>query len=141
VAVVAELWVASGRAMALGDLLRGGEGLVDVTGLLPLRDHTLVDLAALRLATAAVGSADLHALVPADAEPAHGVEQLVVGLLAGAGGVGVLDAEDELAAMVAGVGPVEQGGADQAHMRGPGRAGAEAHPHRVGGGGQGRGGA
>src|SRR5699024_7299141 len=133
VAVVAELRVAAGGAVALGDLLRGGEGLVDVPGLLQPGDHVLVDLAALGLAVGAVRAADLDALVPVDAGPAHGVEQLVVGLLAVAGGVGVLDAEDELAAVVAGVGPVEQGGAHHADVRGAGGAGAEADADLVGG--------
>ena len=44
-------------------------------------------------------------------------------------GVGVLDAEDERAAGVAGVGPVEQRGADHADMRSAGRRRAEPHPH------------
>ena len=66
-------------------------------------------------------AADLHALVPIQAEPTQRVEDLVVALLGIAGGVGVLNAEHEGAAGVAGLGPVEQGGADHTHMRGAGR--------------------
>ena len=52
-----------------------------------------------------------------------------VALLAVARGVGVLDAEHEGAAGVAGVGPVEQRGADQADVRRAGRRRAEPDPH------------
>src|SRR5699024_8204783 len=66
VAVVAEVRVATRVPVALGDLLRGGVGLVDVPGVLQLRDDVLVDLAALGLAVGAVGTPDLDALVPVD---------------------------------------------------------------------------
>src|SRR5699024_7093176 len=118
----------------------GGLGLVDVPGVLQLRDDVLVDLAELGLAVGAVGTPDLDALVPVDPEPAHGVQPLVVGRLAATGGVGVLDAEDALAAAMAGVGPVEQGGADHADVRRAGGGGAEADPGLVGRGGGGCGG-
>src|SRR5699024_8233011 len=140
VAVVAELRVATRVPVALGDLLRGGVGLVDVPGVLQPRADVPVDLAALGLAVAAVGTPDLDAFVRVDPEPAHGVQQLVVGLLAVTGGVGVLDAEDQLAAVMAGVGPVEQGGAHHADARRAGGAGAEADPDLVGRGGGGCGG-
>ena len=132
VAVVPELGVAARGTVTLDDLLGGRVRLVDVSGVLQLRDDLLIDVRALGLAVRPVGPADLDTLVPVDAEPAHRVEQLVVGLLAVAGGVGVLDAEDELAAMVTGVRPVEQGGAHHADVRGAGGAGAEAHPDLVG---------
>src|SRR5699024_10961787 len=111
-----------------------------VPGVLQLRDDVLVDLAALGLAVGAVGTPDRDALVPVDPEPAHGVQQLVVGLLAVTSGVGVLDAGDQLAAVVAGVGPVERGGAHHADVRRAGGAGAEADPDLVGRGGGGCGG-
>ena len=47
------------------------------------------------------------------------LEQLLVALLAVARGGGVFDAEDELAAVVPGVGPVEQHGADEADVGQP----------------------
>ena len=53
------------------------------------------------------------------------VEQRVVGLLGVPGGVGVLDPEDEGAAVVPREGPVEQGGAGQPDVRGAGRGRAE----------------
>ena len=77
-----------------------------------------------------MGAADLGSLVPVEAEPAHHVEQRVVGLLAVARGVGVLDPEHERAAVVARERPVEQGGAGQADVRGARRRRAEPHPDR-----------
>jgi hypothetical protein len=64
-----------------------------------------------------VGAAHLDAFVPVDPEPAHRVEKLVVAFLAVAGGVGVFDPEDKLAAGVPGVRPVEEGGTDQPDVR------------------------
>ncbi len=87
-----------------------------------------VDVHPLRLPVGRLRPADLGALVPVEAEPAHGLQQLLVGLLGVAGRVGVLDPEDQLAAVVPGEGPVEEGGADQADVRVPGRGGTEADP-------------
>jgi len=77
-----------------------------------------------------VRAADLDPLVPVQPQPAQRVEQLQVALLAVPGGIGVLDPEHEGAAVVAGVRPVEQRGADQADVRGAGRRRAEPHPDR-----------
>ena len=63
--------------------------------------------AAVALARAG-GVAGERAFVPIEAEPAQAVEDDVHGFLRIARGVGVLDAEDERAAGVAGVKPVEQ---------------------------------
>ena len=60
-------------------------------------------------------------------EPGHRVEQLVVALLGVALGVGVLDAEHEVAARVARVRPVEQGRAHHAHVRRAGGRRAESN--------------
>src|SRR6202042_2077235 len=62
-----------------------------------------------------VGSANVGAFVPCEAEPAEGVEDHLLGGGDEAGTVGVLDAEDEFAVALAGVDVVQQadiGGAD-----------------------------
>ena len=123
--VVAQLGVAAGGAVAGLDLLRGGVALVGVAGVDQLGDDVLVQVQALGLAVRLVRSADLHAFLPGDAEPFQGLEQLLVALLRVARRVRVLDAEHEGALGVAGVGPVEQGGADQADVRGAGGRRAE----------------
>src|SRR2546422_8486961 len=67
-------------------------------------------------------------LVPVEAEPAQAVEDDAGVLVGGAFLVGVFDAEQELAARVAGEEPVEEGGtgtADVGVARG-GRGGADA---------------
>ncbi len=74
-----------------------------------LLELSLVELGALRLEVRAKGAADLGTLVPIHPQPAHGIqdhleESLGVALL-----VRVFDTQDELAARVAGVEPVEQG--------------------------------
>ena len=66
------------------------------------------------------------ALVKVDAQPLQVVEDGLGRLLGGAFLVGVFKAEDKLAAVVAGEGPVEQGGAGAADVQGAGRAGSEA---------------
>ena len=128
--VVAELGVAAGGVVAGLDFLRGGVALVGVAGLHELGDDVLVDVQALRLAVRLVRAAHLDALFPADAEPFQRLEQLLVALLGVARRVRVLDAEDEGALGVPRVGPVEQGGADQADVRGAGRRRAEPDPDR-----------
>ena len=69
--------------------------------------------------------ADLDTLVPVKPQPAHDVDQEVVRLLVVAAGVGVLDAEDERAAVVAREGPAEQSRAGHADVRVAGRRRAE----------------
>ena len=74
-----------------------------------------VDFGALGLAVGAVGAADVGAFVPGEADPLEGVEDHLLGGGDEAGAVGVLDAQDELAAALAGEEVVEQadvGGAD-----------------------------
>ena len=87
---------------------------------LELLDDLGVDLTALRLAVGSVVSADLDAFVPVKAQPFEGLDDLAEALLGVTCRVGVFDAEDELAAGVLGVGPVEQGRADHADVRGAG---------------------
>ncbi len=64
--------------------------------------------------------------VPRQAEPGQAVEDGVDGRRRGARAVGVLDAQQVLAAVVAGEQPVEQGGARAADMQVAGRRGGEA---------------
>ena len=98
------------------ELLGGAVAGIGVPGLdKPARDVG-VDVHALGLAVGAVGSADLGTFVPVQAQPAQGVEQHEVGVLGVALGVGVLDAEDEGAAVVACEGPVEERGARHADV-------------------------
>src|ERR1035437_7044956 len=63
------------------------------------------------------GVAGERAFVPVKAEPAQAVEDDIHGLLRVARGVGILDAEDERAAGVAGVKPVEERRARAADMQ------------------------
>ena len=74
-----------------------------------------VDLGALGLAVGAVGAADVGTFVPGEAGPAQGVEDHLLGGGDEAGTVGVLDAEDKLAAALPRVEEVDEadvGGAD-----------------------------
>ena len=65
-------------------------------------------------------------LVPREAEPLHGADDGLDGLGRGALAVGVLDAQEELPALVAGKEPVEDGRPDVADVHVPGRAGRKA---------------
>ena len=65
-------------------------------------------------------------LVVIEAQPLHALEDRVDGLGGGALAVGVLDAQDERAAVTARVQPAEQGRADPADVQHAGGAGGEA---------------
>jgi len=73
------------------------------------------------------GVAGERAFVPVEPEPAQAVEDDVHGLLRIARGVGILDAEDERAAGVAGIKPVEQRGARATDVQVAGRRGGKAN--------------
>ena len=135
VVVVAELRVLAGCLAAFLHLVGGGEVLVHVAALNELLEDLVIDAGGLTLGLAVglVRAANAHAFVPVDAEPVQGLEHLVERLFGVAGGVGVLNAEDELTAGVACVGPVEEGGAHHAHVRGAGGRGAETHTGVCGG--------
>ena len=68
----------------------------------------LVDVPALALPVRAMRAADVRALVPLDAEPAQGVVDLLLGLPRRTQLVGVLDAQDELTAVLTREAQVEQ---------------------------------
>src|SRR5439155_26373045 len=75
-------------------------------------------------------------LVPVEAQPGEAVEDHLRVLVGGASLVGVLDAQQELAALVAGVQPVEQGGAGASDVEvaggGGGESDANGHVNAVG---------
>ena len=84
-------------------------------GLEQLLDERLVGVEPLGLPVRRVGAADVRALVPGEAEPVQRVVDLLLAVGTKARAVGVLDAQDELAAVSPGEGQVEQrhvGGAD-----------------------------
>ncbi len=124
--VVALLGVPTVGDVAGLDLLAGGEALVEVPRRFELLNHTLVDVTALGLAVRSIRPTNIDALIPIDVQPPERIEELLVALLGVTRGVGVFDAEDQLASRVPGVGPVEQGRADQANVRRSRRRRAEA---------------
>ncbi len=110
VAVIARGFLALGLlgtqlVQALGGA-EAGEGMVLVHQLLGV---LLVDLAALALAVGTMRAAHIRALVPLDAQPAQGVEYLLLGLAGGAQLVRILDAQDELATVLTGEAEIEEG--------------------------------
>ena len=72
-------------------------------------------------------TADIDALVPVNTEPIQGLDDCLIGLFGVASGIGIFDAEDQLATSVTGICPVEQGGADEANVRGTGWRRAKAY--------------
>ena len=103
------------RFAHLFQLFGGLKAAVGVAGGEQQLDVLAVDFGAFGLAVWAVGTAYVRAFVPGEAEPAERVEDHLLGGGDEAGAVGVLDAQDELAAALAGVEEVEQadvGGAD-----------------------------
>ena len=89
-----------------------------------------VDLSALGLAIRAKRAADVGTLVPGEAEPAEGVEYLLLGGSDEAGAVGVFNAEDKLAATLAGVDVVDQADVGCADVWVAGGAGGDADADR-----------
>ena len=104
--------------LALGGQFLGRiEGDVGASGIEKLFDIFLIDLLALVLAVRAVVAAEADALVELDAEPAERLQDIFLGSGHEACRVGVLDAEDELAAVLAGEEIVVQSCADAADMQ------------------------
>ena len=81
------------------------------------------------------GIAGERAFIPVEAEPAQAVEDDIYGFLGIARGVGVLDAQDERAAGMPGVKPVEQRGARTADVEVAGGRGGKSdawfHSHFI----------
>ena len=82
-----------------------------------LRHDLLVTVHALHLVE--------RALVVAEFKPVHRLQDAVDRFLRGTRDVGILDAQDELASVAAGVGPREEGGAGAADMQETGGRGSE----------------
>ena len=90
---------------------------VDAVGGLEFGEVAFVDVVALALEVGAEVTALAGALVPVEAEPFQAVVDDLHGVDGVAGLVGVLDAQDELAAVVPREEPVEQGGARPADVQ------------------------
>ena len=114
--VVAKLRVASGCLVARLHFFIGGISRVDIAAILELLQDIGINIHALRLTVRLVRTTHIDAFIPAQAEPVQRINDGLEGLLGVTSGIGVLDAEDELAAGVAGIGPVEQRRADHAHV-------------------------
>src|SRR5690606_37339626 len=114
---------------ALGQLLGGAVAEVGPARLQELLGVLPVDLQPLRLPVRPIGAAHLGPLVPVEAQPAQAVENGCEGLLGGALGVGVLNAEDEGAAVVAGKEPVEERRASPTHVQVAGGTGRKTGPN------------
>jgi hypothetical protein len=89
-------------------------------------DVLAIDFGALGLAIGAVGAAEVGAFVPGEAEPAEGVEDLLLGGGDEAGAVGVLDAEDELAPALPRVEEVDEANVGGANVGVAGGRGGDA---------------
>ncbi len=115
--------------LALGfELFRSFEGAVGVAAGEQLVGVLAIDFGAFGLAIGAARAADVGAFIPTEAEPAQGIEDHLLAGVDEAGAVGVLDAQDELAAALGGEDVVEQadvGGAD-VRVAGGGRSDADA---------------
>ena len=125
-AVVAARLLLAARRVAGRDLLAGAEAAVEASARAQGRGLLLVDLQPLGLQVGTAGAADAGALVPVEAQPLHAAQDRLVGGVGAALLVGVLDAQDEGAARLAGVEPVEQGRARAAHVQVARGAGREA---------------
>lgn len=102
---------------ALGFKLLGGvEGDVGLAVGEELVDIASIDVAALRLAVGAAVAADADTLVEVDAKPFERLDDVFLRSGNEAARIGVLDAKNELAAVLAGKEVVVQGGAHAADM-------------------------
>jgi len=92
-----------------GQLLGGGVAAIGMAARQQFMRHRGV----------AIGAGELvnHIAVPAEIEPAHAIQDGIYRRLGGARTIGVLDAEQEFAAMVPGEQPVEQRRARPADMQ------------------------
>ena len=88
--------------------MAGGDEFVEVLG---------IDFEAFALAIGTAWSARVGTLVPFKTEPEEGFEDGLFGLCGGARLVRILDAQDELTAVLAGEHEVEQGHVGRTHVR------------------------
>ena len=131
VAVVTESLRAACSHIAGFDFFRSGEGFVCIAGFKQLGCDILVDVATLGLAVRTVRAAHVNALIPVDAQPIQGFDDLVVAFLGVALGVRIFNTEHERALGMAGLSPVEQCGTDHADVRNAGRGRAETHANML----------
>ena len=88
------------RGLTVGvELLLGAEAGIGLALVPKLLGGLLVQVQALGLGVGAIVAAHLGTLVPVQAKPAHGAQDDLRVLVGGAGGVGVVDAQDERAAV------------------------------------------
>src|ERR1051325_3920643 len=107
------------------DLLFRHVARIGVSGRQQLEGRLAIELAALGLEVRSERTADAWAFVPVDAEPLEAIQNRLQGLGAIAFGGGVVDAQDEAAAVLFGVEPVEQRCADAADVEVAGGAGSK----------------
>ena len=130
---IAAVAVIAGGLLALNLLgahglkaLRGAVAVVGAPLLNELLGGVFIELQALRLVVRPIVAADIGAFVPVQLQPAQGIKDVLLRPLHLAGDVGVLDADDELAAVATGEEPVKQSRADIAHVGIAGGAGGKA---------------
>jgi len=130
---VAAVPVVAGRLLSsyllLAHVFESPGGAVAVVGVALLDEPIgglLVEVESPGLIVGGIVAADIGAFIPVEAEPFESVHDGFFGAGDFAGDIGVLDAEDEGAAGVAGHEPVEHGGADIADVRAAGGTGGEA---------------
>src|SRR5262249_53311511 len=104
-----------------GEPLRRAPAAVGVAAGEQLLGVLPVDLAPLRLPVRPVRAADVRSLVPVELQPAQALEDRRLGRRVVPGPVGVLDPQDELAALLAGEGQVEERLVRAADVRQAGR--------------------
>ena len=106
------------RGLAIGvELLLGAEAGIGLALVPKLLGGLLVQVQALGLGVGAKIAAHLGTLVPVQAQPTHGAQDNLRVLVGRAGGVGVVDAQDERAAVCTGESPVIDSGAGAADVQ------------------------
>ena len=116
IALEGVLALLSGLAIGL-ELLLGAEARIGLALIPKLLGGLFVQVQALGLCIGAKVAAHLGTLVPVQAQPTHGAQDDLRVLVGGAGGVGVVDAQDERAAVCAGESPVIDSGAGAADVQ------------------------
>src|SRR5687768_11891501 len=83
-----------------------------------LLDHLAIPIHPLRLI--------VRPFIRSEPQPLHAIEDHLHGIVGGALAIGILNAQNESAAMSPGIKPAEQGGTDAADVQQTGRAGSKA---------------
>ena len=109
-----KLNIAGWVAIVVGGILAlqgGGMGIFVVLGVL------LVDMPTLALPIRAMRATDIRAFAPLNTQPTQRIEDLLFGFASRTHLIGVFDTQDKLTTGVAGVEPIEQGGACASHVK------------------------